>query len=285
MLKDSWYPSAPPGKPPQQQRRLLQDVWRLHVAFKNEQWLWRGHWCCNWDLTPGIVSRKKVPADRIPALKRLLCACRNAHLDAHDEVRLPDLALLARLQHQGAGTALLDVTTDPAVALFMAATKPPKEDPGSCCDDPGHAKKVPDGILVAIRRPSQTLEPFDPRTIDVVLKSIGNGIAYYEPPPIDHRLRIQRGAFLLHNVERSDELPLTITSKEALESRMARIKAGRRDVERVCVFRVKGSVKEGLRDFLSSRAGLTRDAIYPSAFDRPHLEQFAVNHGRSSKIP
>ncbi len=283
MLKDNWYPSAPSGQAPQRQRRLLEDIWRLHVAFKDEQWLWRGHWCCNWGLTPGIVTRKGNPADRVPALISMLDACRTANLNAHDDVRLTDLALLARLQHQGAATALLDVTTDPAVALFMAATKPPGAN--ACCSDPSHATKVPDGVLVAIRRPGKMLAPFDPRSIARVLKSIGNNVAYYEPPPIDHRLRIQRGAFLLHDVERSDEPMMTVTSKTAVKYRMNRKNPGRSDVKKVCVFRVQDNLKEGLRSFLSTRAGLTRDAIYPSAFDRPHLEQFAANHGRSSRIP
>jgi hypothetical protein len=176
------------------------------------------------------------------------------------------------------------VTTDPAVALFMAATRPPGEDPYKCCDA-GHAQEVPDGIVVAIRRPHKILAPFDPREIDTVLASIGHDVAYYECPPIDNRLRIQRGAFLLHNVEYSDEPTLPVTPRSAVEHRMDRNKAGRKDFRRVCVFRVQGKLKAGLRAFLSTRAGLTRDTIYPSAFDRPHLEQFAVNHGRSSKIP
>jgi hypothetical protein len=284
MLKDSWYPSGPTGGPARRQRRLLEDVWRLHVAFKDEQWLWRGHWCCNWGLTPGIVSRIGDPADRVSALTRLLQACRVARLDAHDDVRLPDLALLARLQHQGAATALLDVTTDPAVALFMAATAPPGDDPPACCSDHS-AVDVPDGILLAIRRPPRTLAPFDPREIADVLAGIGHNIAYYESPPIDNRLRIQRGAFLLHNVEHSDEPNLAVTPRTALEYRMDRSNTGRTHVDGICVFRVQGNLKAGLRAFLSSRAGLTRETIYPSAFDRPHLEQFAVNHGRGSEIP
>jgi hypothetical protein len=284
VLKQSWYPSGPTGQAAQRQRRLLEDVWRLHVAFKDEQWLWRGHWCCNWGLTPGIVSRISNTADRVPALIRLLEACRDARLDAHDEVRLPDLALLARLQHQGAATALLDVTTDPAVALFMAATQPPGDDLPACCGE-HPVGSPPDGILVAIRRPPKTLAPFDPRSIADVLGSIGSNIGYYESPPIDNRLRIQRGAFLVHNVEYSDEPTLTVTPRTALEYRMDRGNTGRSDVDKVCVFRVQGGLKPGLRTFLSSRAGLTRETIYPSAFDRPHLEQFAVNHGRRSKIP
>jgi hypothetical protein len=217
-------------------------------------------------------------------LVRLLEACRAARLDAHDDVLLPDLALLARLQHQGAATSLLDVTTDPAVALFMAATSPPGDDPPSCCGE-HHAGEIPDGILVAIRRPAKTLAPFDPRAITDVLTSMGRNIAYYESPPIDNRLRIQRGVFLLHNVEHSDEPSLAVTPRAALAYRMDRSNTGRSDVGRVCVFRVQGNLKPGLRAFLSSRAGLTRETIYPAAFDRAHLEQFAVNHGRGSKIP
>lgn len=265
------------------QRKLLEDVWRLHVAFKAEQWLWRGHWCCNWSLRAGIVTRAPDQNRRVPTLVALLPAARDTGLNAHDGCGLPDLALLARLQHQGAATALLDVTTDPAVALFMACSEPPAGS-NSCCDEHAGTPATPDGILIAVRKPQQTLEPFDPRPIRDVVESL-NAVAYYEPPPIDHRLRIQRGTFLLHRVDQQDEPPLAITPGVTLRDRLKRRQAAPMAVNEVCVFRVQGALKASLAELLASRSGLSRPVIYPSAFDRPHLEQFAANHARASSIP
>ncbi|MEZ5242541.1 MAG: hypothetical protein R2696_12510, partial [Microthrixaceae bacterium] len=93
-LRDNWHPSAPTGNAMARQRRLLEEIWRLHVAFKDEQWLWRGHWCCNWELQAGIVTRVPDRERRIPTLEGLIAACQRAGLDSHDGCALPDLALL-----------------------------------------------------------------------------------------------------------------------------------------------------------------------------------------------
>ena len=44
--------------------------------------------------------------------------------------------------------------------------------------------------------------------------------------------------------------PLTVTPKQALEYRMDRNNTGRTAVKHICVFRVQGILKEGLRAFL-----------------------------------
>ena len=281
-LRDNWHPSAPTGNAMARQRRLLEEIWRLHVAFKDEQWLWRGHWCCNWELQAGIVTRVPDRERRIPTLEGLIAACQRAGLDSHDGCALPDLALLARLQHQGAATALLDVTTDPAVALFMACSAPPAGT--ECCDEHADASNPPDGVLVAVRRPTVVLEPFDSRSLSDVIDSVGD-VAYYEPPPIDHLLRIQRGSFILYRVDQQDDPAFDITSGVTLRDRLKRRRAAPMAVSDVCVFRVQGSLKATLADLLAKRSGLSRSVIYPAAFDRPHLEQFAANHGRGSGVP
>lgn len=282
-LAKNWHPSAPTGDLATRQRTLLEDIWRLHVAFKDEQWLWRGHWCSNWDLEAGIISRAPHRADRIPTLISLLTACRKINLSSHDDIELPDLALLARLQHQGAATALLDVTTDPTVALFMACSVPPSGEFG-CCLLHQSGAKTPDGLLVAIRKPAETLEPFDPREMSAVMSGIGS-VTYYQPPPIDHRLRIQRGSFLLYRVDQREDLGLEITDRLTLKDRFRRDLGRPPALKDVCVFRVQGELKFSLRELLAARAGLSRGIIYPTAFDRPHLEQFAANHGRNSGVP
>jgi hypothetical protein len=282
-LSPFWHPSAPTGDAATRQRTLLEHVWRLHVAFKDEQWLWRGHWCCNWDLRAGIVSRSPVRNQRIPTLVSLLAACRAAKLSSHEGVELPDVALLGRLQHQGAATALLDVTTDPTVALFMACSEPPSGE-FRCCDEHQSGNTPPDGVLVAIRKPTTLIEPFEPRRIGAVLRSL-KSVVYYEPPPIDHRLRIQRGSFILYRVDRQDDLDLPFTSRAVLKDRFVRDLGRPPNLGDICVFRVQGNLKASMRELLAARAGLSRGIIYPTASDFPHLEQFAVNHGRTSRIP
>lgn len=131
----------------------------------------------------------------------LIGAARDARLDLHEDARLPDLALLAMLQHHGAATPLLDVSLDPLVALYMAVVSPNPAD-----DDN-------DGVLFAIRRPQSTLMAFDSGPFNEVYNQLPDDAAVlYTAPDVSERLRIQRGHFLLAKVADKfrTTLPLTI---------------------------------------------------------------------------
>jgi hypothetical protein len=48
------------------------------------------------------------------------------------------------------------------------------------------------------------------------------------------------------------------------------------------VFRVTANFKSRIRDWLEERSGLSRDFVYPSAWQQPHIERFAASHGRGA---
>jgi len=78
-------------------------------------WLWRGQANASFNLEPGMHTRVRAnstldDAHVVDFTQGLLDAARAAELDRHEETRLPDLALLALLQHHRA-----DLTTNAAI--------------------------------------------------------------------------------------------------------------------------------------------------------------------------
>jgi hypothetical protein len=252
----------------------------------DEPWLWRGQANVAFHLEPGMHTRVRNNADLSDAdvtlyTQHLISAARAARLDRHEETVLPDLALLALLQHHRAATPLLDVTLDPIVGLYMAVVSP----------DP--ADEQADGVLFAIRKPSRTISDFDSRSFGEVYASLDGKVALYSAPDVSERLRIQRGHFLLGPVSDADSrgtIPLTMDAgtpqdKSWIWKRMDKrgesgaVPAATTDV---AVFRITAKFKRGLRRWLEERSGLTADFIYPTPWHQPHLERFAASHGRTA---
>lgn len=249
-------------------------------------WLWRGQANANHNLEPGMHTRVRrhgnlTDADVETFTAGLLRAARSAALDLHEGTRLPDLALLALLQHHGAATPLLDVTLDPIVGLYMAVVSP------SAADDDA------DGVLFAISRPEAAVAAFDTRTFADMYRAHASGVALYSAPDVSERLRIQRGHFLLGNVSTVDTrvtIPLTLDDASDSDNRWLakRMKSrGSRGpvaapASDIAVFRVTAKFKSSIRSWLEARSGLTRDFVYPTAWHQPHLDRFAVSHGRTA---
>ncbi len=268
-------------------RELLRSIWDLHAMYGvDAPWLWRGQANAAFNLEPGLHTRVRANAMLDDAqvadfTEGLLAAARGAELDRHEGTRLPDLALLALLQHHRAATPLMDVTLDPIVGLYMAVVSPDPRD-----DDK-------DGVLFAIRRPGREISDFDSRAFAQVYASLKGEVALYSAPDVSERLRIQRGHFLLGPVSDNDarttiplSLDLASSPKESwIAKRMAKrgesgkVPAATSDV---AVFRIASKFKTELRQWLEARSGLTADFIYPTPWHQPHLERFASSHGRLS---
>jgi hypothetical protein len=273
-------------------RELLRAVLDLHGYFDDrETWLWRGQANQNFRLSPGVHTRIAgsdlvLDDDAVVRVTRaLLDSTRNARLDVHEGAALPDLALLAQLQHHGAATPLLDVSLDPLVALYMAVVSPNGSD-----DDE-------DGTLFAIRKPKPgdtvRIQPFDTRSFEDIYSSIpSSSTVLYTAPDVSDRLRIQRGHFLLSRVSdvtpkvtihaSIDTGPVTeswITRRMNARSAPGSIKA----TTDTAVFRVNSVFKPALRAWLEERTGLTADFVYPTVWHQPHQEAFARSHGRRSR--
>ncbi|MCG3124551.1 MAG: hypothetical protein GIKADHBN_03020 [Phycisphaerales bacterium] len=269
-------------------RELLRAVWDLHALYGQHTWLWRGQPNYAHDLTAGMHTRVAAGGlanERVvECTTDLIGAARDARLDLHEDARLPDLALLAMLQHHGAATPLLDVSLDPLVALYMAVVSPNPAD-----DDN-------DGVLFAIRRPQSTLMAFDSGPFNEVYDQLPDDAAVlYTAPDVSERLRIQRGHFLLAKVADKfrTTLPLTIDnpSQGLANAWIYKLMAARgvqgqpAVTSDVAVFRVTAKFKSALRVWLEARSGLTPAFVLPTAWHRPHLDAFCSAHGRGATWP
>jgi hypothetical protein len=268
-------------------RELLRAIWDLHAMYGDDQpWLWRGQANAAFNLEPGLhtrVRRCAAALDDATVLgftDDLLTAARAAGLNRHENTNLPDMALLALLQHHGAATPLLDVTLDPVVGLYMAVVSPNAVD-----DDE-------DGVLFAIRRPNETIADFDSRTFATIYGPMaGQSVAFYSAPDVSERLRIQRGHFLMGAVHTTDprtSIPLVLDPKTPVKGSWIWKRMDRRGKRGpvppvssdVASFRVPSGFKSTIRDWLEARSGLTRDFIYPTPWHQPYLDRFATAHGR-----
>jgi hypothetical protein len=271
----------------------------LHSTFKREIWLWRGQSRAEYTLEPGMHSRVRRTSAlqmkeeyAVLASRHLIEAARRNRLDRVEGLELPDLALLAHLQHHGAATPLLDVTVDPLVGLWMVAHAS-GHDPQSDDDS--------DGALFGIRRPreSRWLAPLDSRsywssdfeTSDIA-SILMDDVYWYRAPDISERLRIQRGSFLLGPLVSDEQVtvPLNWRSDPAsgwLQTRLDGLgRQGRPNSAKtdVVVFRIPSGLKGLIRAWLEERAGLSQQVIYPTPWHRPFLEDFCRSYSRSRPI-
>jgi hypothetical protein len=279
----------------QKAREIVSAAMWLHTTFKDRVWLWRGQADARYGVEPGIhtrvLSSNSLPRNETTsqrATDALISVAREMRLDVQHENRLPDLALLAHLQHYGAATPLLDVTTDPLVALWMiafASASNPAEHDGL------------EGSLFMIRRPDRDrwLDPLDARPYLAsdrpdVASALGDSVWWYRAPDVTERLRIQRGSFLMGQLARPDDrtnttLPLNLAEggTNSIANRLSRRgQASNAAVGAVEIFRIaiQPAVKRYLRTLLEDRSGLGIEAIYPTPWHRPYIEQFAKTYGR-----
>lgn len=289
-----WY-NAYTGAGDYRIREMLRAILDLHGYYgDSDAWLWRGQADSRHDLSPGIHTRIQRSgrslddSDVVSATKRLIAEARRARVDTHENVALPDLALLAMLQHHGAATPLLDVSLDPLVALYMAVVSPVEGDSDR------------DGVLFAIKRPilpaaSEIVRPFDNRSFEDVYEGLPEeGVIMYSAPDVSERLRIQRGHFLLGKCsDRSARvsIPLSVEDGNVPDAWIWRRMAQRGQAgppvpagTDIATFKISAKFKPALRRWLEDRTGLTADFVYPTAWHQPHLEMWAKSQARLAKL-
>lgn len=99
------------------------------------RWVFRGAGDASWPLSSTLYRRIESDLGRTPQEEdvrrseaHLLKRARDWQLDLGEAGTIPDMHLLARMQHHGAPTRLLDVTCNPMTALWFAcASHPDKE--------------------------------------------------------------------------------------------------------------------------------------------------------------
>lgn len=292
-----WKPKSTNAE--QKAREVLSAAMWLHTTFKNHVWLWRGQARGDLGVEPGMHTRvlnsDAVSHDESAAAAAttgLLKAARKMRLDRQDGNRLPDLALLANLQHHGAATPLLDVSTDPLIALWMVAFAN-SSDPDALDDTPGS--------LFGIRRPPKErwIDPLDARKYTARSSSnISDALAgqtwWYRAPDVTERLRIQRGSFLIGELSRPNDRPnttlplnLALGSENSIANKLKkRGKASIANIGNVEIFRIviPAASKIFLRRILEDRSGLSIETIYPTPWHRPFIAQFASTYGRGRPL-
>jgi hypothetical protein len=241
------------------------------------------------------LTSELAPDERnvVYATKQLIGYARDAGVGLINGFRLPDMALLAHLQHHGAATPLLDVTVDPLVALWMVAF--------ASAHDPESLDET-SGTLYAIRKPGRErwIQSLDARAYwhesePSVSADLGGNTWWYDPPDVTERLRVQRGSFLLAPMAMGraefTTMPLSMKlghkDRNWLKERMDKRGEKGRPVAAttdVAAFVVRGSLKSPLRELLIERSGLTLSAVYPTPWNQPFIERFSAGYGRARSV-
>lgn len=235
---------------------------------------WRGQADVSWRLD-SLATRRSNAVDRLLLAKEIeqreaemIHKARQIGMDGAQH--LGDWEILARLRHNGAITRLIDITTDPFIALFML------------CDPSAQPEGAPvDGILLAIQRAA--LEPISkPWATGAYARMISNtaeAALVYNTSPIDARIAAQRGEFALRThpltSDESPECELFEISKPSswseknLQTLMGDTKLSEKRGRPLAKFPsvvgilVPADVKPVILELLASHFGFTRETVYP----------------------
>lgn len=213
---------------------------------------------------------------------QLLKEARDAGYGYRDGRVLLDSDLLARLQHAGASTSLLDVTPDPFVALFFATE--PRGEPKPCAliaikvpgkteaEQQRHTLKGPlaDGWAVPGGEDLETDGIYEAMRQRLKLPVQTSAPILWEAPFVDDRMRAQRGMFIATTAPPEE---ITFTSFDVV---MGTVKEEQNRVKYVCernkgkytrpslvVFYLSAKLRHLAARELDRRFGYRTETIYP----------------------
>lgn len=235
--------------------------------------MWRGQPDLSWKLNPGLMRR-------LDLYSRANGSVTESQLHGHERQLLVsaraagygravgDIELLAILQHHGAATRLLDVSSDPMVAMWFAV------------ENQDYLAK--DGALFAINiSNAMVISGDETRQWTELMNSMQLGlIAYYEPPGADERIKVQRGRFIFSRLtgDEPPELSLPIDIKDWDSDRRDRFfdqerGSGRPVPPSILVLKIPGRIKQRLLRLLENSYGYTSETMFPD------LSGFAAANG------
>lgn len=177
------------------------DAARTIAAYQQAtgaRFAWRGVAAADWGLHSSLFRRFKDREGHRPTEPQLvayerqvLLEARTWALDWHPEGgRLTGLELLARLQHHGAPTRMLDFTFNPLVALWFASSGHPSED--------GRLFAIDVSNKSPARTPTLTTDPWWLRS--PASRDWQRDTWVWRPPPFEPRIIRQDGCFLVGGV-------------------------------------------------------------------------------------
>lgn len=278
-------------KPPSQgsYRERVRDLLRAIAAFTvhpSEATLWRGHSSHHYRITPSIARGDgwQDPAcsqdELVGRALRLLTEASLASRFWRDGLAFRGLSALEQLehlQHHGGGTPLVDLTPDPMVALWMASEESRTE----------KAPNPRDGLLIGFNVDARWTDvSHNRKDLDDLFAELEGAeqVGWAIPPVINDRIVVQRSRFLVSRLEPqgrwhegiSDvwipDLPPAWTAGTQADraTRLAKIfdpTPGRPAMLPILAFAIPGALKLTVRKVLANHYGISRETIYPDAFD------------------
>lgn len=260
---------------PATEEEVLNSIARITTRSVEAVYVWRGQADIAWDLTPGVVRRLAANGSSIPRTSDSLAAAHEAkmiHL-ARRSGFIPEtsaLESLAILQHHGAATRLLDVTSDPMISLFFACEYP--RDDGV------------DGVLFAIDVSKAVLAEDNATSWEDTLAALPpDRVGIYTPRAVDERIKVQRGRFIYSHLDARRpsqlSLPLELSNWKVGDAKTffeAKREGGRPTFPSILAIRVKAALKPRIRALLKNSYGYTHSSIYPD------LDGFAEANGAAA---
>ena len=286
---------------------LIMAIARLAKNHHKHHLVWRGQQNVAWPVRSNL-QRKLIEANRSEFITEETLDDKESEIlnNARDWgiSEISDMQTLARLQHYGAPTRLLDVTLDPEVAAWFAVEKDNQHDDA-------------DGLIIAWGRvpklgpgsygkldPGRHYGPALPWAgLDEATKlEIGWGTSSktwaWFPPYYGERMRAQRAGFLFDSVPvLSEQLAKVINEHCQSEWKPADImactsilgmptkingptRANGANLVPVFTIRIKAHAKPAIRDYLATK-GLSAQTFYPD------IEGFAseINKGLTPRRP
>lgn len=171
---------------------LMKDVCRPSGRYNHRVWMWRGQSDVDWRIDSSayrrlIQSTNYQAKDKNKALisyeKRLLEQAAHRGFIYENGKKLSDFELLAKLQHHGAATRLVDFTRNCLIGLWFA------------CNE----NKRKSGLLIGfdtyyLGGYERQLET---RSYDDIINNLNDEIPVtWEPPGVSHRIAVQHSQFI-----------------------------------------------------------------------------------------
>lgn len=260
---------------------------------------WRGQ-ARPWRIEPGIHTRVRLSSFQgdleLEVQRRtndLLSGGRKIGLPGFPaELRqLPDMQLLAFMQHQGFATPLLDFTADVLTAMAMACFD--KES----LDEPGLLICYRHDEFKQNRIPAFIHEDYQPTVQKYCVRndSGSDELAIFEPPYITPRQRIQRGLFVLGKYLSANDNTVSSISLNLVNGQEQSMKffetnrEGKQGVRHyplknreAMAIKILPAFKKPLKAWLEQHHLLNEDYVYPEPLSSEFHKNYKAENDRFS---